>query len=171
MPYIPYSVDEIEKLKKQSTSRYIPYSSQEIEALKAPSASVSASSKGVTGTTTKVSATSTGKLPAAEPYQVPLPDAMVSVSGGRTERNGGSADSLAPAPFESVVNNPDFATLSKYKRETSDAGKRFDFQNKAYHYLNDSSYWDGNQTLADIDAAIFTRNDALSELTPLEIYI
>lgn len=171
MPYIPYSVDEIEKLKKQSTSRYIPYSSQEIEALKAPSASVSASSKGVTGTTTKVSATSTGKLPAAEPYQVPLPDAMVSVSGGRTERNGGSADSLAPAPFESVVNNPDFATLSKYKSEKSDAGKRFDFQNKAYHYLNDSSYWDGNQTLADIDAAIFTRNDALSEMTPLEISI
>lgn len=171
MPYIPYSVDEIEKLKKQSTSRYIPYSSQEIEALKAPSASAPVSTKGITGTTTKVSAASTGRTPVAEPYQVPLPDAMVSVSGGRTERNGGSADSLAPAPFESVVNNPDFATLSKYKSEKSDAGKRFDFQNKAYHYLNDSSYWDGNQTLADIDAAIFTRNDALSEMTPLEISI
>lgn len=69
------------------------------------------------------------------------------------------------------MNNPDFATLSKYKSDKSDAGKRFDFQNKAYHYLNDSSYWDGNQTLADIDAAIFTRNDALSEMTPLEISI
>lgn len=171
MPYIPYSVDEIEKLKKQSTSRYIPYSSQEIEALKAPSASAPVSTKGITGTTTKVSAASTGRTPVAEPYQVPLPDAMVSVSGGRAERSGGSADSLAPAPFESVVNNPDFATLSKYKSDKSDAGKRFDFQNKAYHYLNDSSYWDGNQTLADIDAAIFTRNDALSEMTPLEISI
>lgn len=171
MPYIPYSVDEIEKLKKQSTSRYIPYSSQEIEALKAPSASAPVSTKGITGTTTKVSAASTGRTPVAEPYQVPLPDAMVSVSGGRAERSGGSADSLAPAPFESVVNNPDFATLSKYKSDKSDAGKRFDFQNKAYHYLNDNSYWDGNQTLADIDAAIFTRNDALSEMTPLEISI
>lgn len=171
MPYIPYSVDEIEKLKKQSTSRYIPYSSQEIEALKAPSASAPVSTKGITGTTTKVSAASTGRTPVAEPYQVPLPDAMVSVSGGRAERSGGSADSLAPATFESVVNNPDFATLSKYKSDKSDAGKRFDFQNKAYHYLNDSSYWDGNQTLADIDAAIFTRNDALSEMTPLEISI
>lgn len=171
MPYIPYSVDEIEKLKKQSTSRYIPYSSQEIEALKAPSASAPVSTKGITGTATKVSAASTGRTPVAEPYQVPLPDAMVSVSGGRAERSGGSADSLAPAPFESVVNNPDFATLSKYKSDKSDAGKRFDFQNKAYHYLNDSSYWDGNQTLADIDAAIFTRNDALSEMTPLEISI
>lgn len=172
MPFVPISDEELKSLNSLESKRFIPISNEELKALNSSLQLASQQpAKGVTGTTTKVSATSTGKLPAAEPYQVPLPDAMVSVSGGRTERNGGSADSLAPAPFESVVNNPDFATLSKYKSEKSDAGKRFDFQNKAYHYLNDSSYWDGNQTLADIDAAIFTRNDALSEMTPLEISI
>lgn len=172
MPFVPISDEELKSLNSLESKRFVPISNEELKALNSSLQLASQQpAKGVTGTTTKVSATSTGKLPAAEPYQVPLPDAMVSVSGGRTERNGGSADSLAPAPFESVVNNPDFATLSKYKSEKSDAGKRFDFQNKAYHYLNDSSYWDGNQTLADIDAAIFTRNDALSEMTPLEISI
>ena len=172
MPFAPISDEELKSLNSLEGKRFVPISNEELKALNSSLQLASQQpAKGVTGTTTKVSATSTGKLPAAEPYQVPLPDAMVSVSGGRTERNGGSADSLAPAPFESVVNNPDFATLSKYKSEKSDAGKRFDFQNKAYHYLNDSSYWDGNQTLADIDAAIFTRNDALSEMTPLEISI
>lgn len=172
MPFVPISDEELKSLNSLESKRFVPISNEELKALNSSLQLASQQpAKGVTGTTTKVSATSTGKLPAAEPYQVPLPDAMVSVSGGRTERNGGSADSLAPAPFESVVNNPDFATLSKYKSEKSDAGKRFDFQNKAYHYLNDNSYWDGNQTLADIDAAIFTRNDALSEMTPLEISI
>lgn len=172
MPFVPISDEELKSLNSLESKRFIPISNEELKALNSSLQLASQQpAKGVTGTTTKVSATSTGKLPAAEPYQVPLPDAMVSVSDGRTERNGGSADSLAPAPFESVVNNPDFATLSKYKSDKSDAGKRFDFQNKAYHYLNDSSYWDGNQTLADIDAAIFTRNDALSEMTPLEISI
>lgn len=172
MPFVPISDEELKSLNSLESKRFVPISNEELKALNSSLQLASQQpAKSVTGTTTKVSATSTGKLPAAEPYQVPLPDAMVSVSGGRTERNGGSADSLAPAPFESVVNNPDFATLSKYKSEKSDAGKRFDFQNKAYHYLNDSSYWDGNQTLADIDAAIFTRNDALSEMTPLEISI
>lgn len=172
MPFVPISDEELKSLNSLESKRFIPISNEELKALNSSLQLASQQpAKGVTGTTTKVSATSTGKLPAAEPYQVPLPDAMISVSGGRTERNGGSADSLAPAPFESVVNNPDFATLSKYKSDKSDAGKRFDFQNKAYHYLNDSSYWDGNQTLADIDAAIFTRNDALSEMTPLEISI
>ena len=172
MPFVPISDEELKSLNSLESKRFVPISNEELKALNSSLQLASRQpAKGVTGTTTKVSATSTGKLPAAEPYQVPLPDAMVSVSGGRTERNGGSADSLAPAPFESVVNNPDFATLSKYKSEKSDAGKRFDFQNKAYHYLNDNSYWDGNQTLADIDAAIFTRNDALSEMTPLEISI
>lgn len=172
MPFVPISDEELKSLNSLESKRFIPISNEELKALNSSLQLASQQpAKGVTGTTTKVSATSTGKLPAAEPYQVPLPDAMVSVSGGRAERNGGSADSLAPAPFESVVNNPDFATLSKYKSDKSDAGKRFDFQNKAYHYLNDSSYWGGNQTLADIDAAIFTRNDALSEMTPLEISI
>lgn len=172
MPFVPISDEELKSLNSLESKRFVPISNEELKALNSSLQLASQQpAKGVTGTTTKVSATSTGKLPAAEPYQVPLPDAMVSVSGGRTERNGGSADSLAPAPFESVVNNPDFATLSKYKSEKSDAGKRFDFQNKAYHYLNDNSHWDGNQTLADIDAAIFTRNDALSEMTPLEISI
>lgn len=172
MPFVPISDEELKSLNSLESKRFVPISNEELKALNSSLQLASQQpAKGVTGTTTKVSATSTGKLPVAEPYQVPLPDAMVSVSGGRAERSGGSADSLAPAPFESVVNNPDFATLSKYKSDKSDAGKRFDFQNKAYHYLNDSSYWDGNQTLADIDAAIFTRNDALSEMTPLEISI
>ena len=172
MPFVPISDEELKSLNSLESKRFVPISNEELKALNSSLQLASQQpAKGVTGTTTKVSATSTGKLPAAEPYQVPLPDAMVSVSGGRAERNGGSADSLAPAPFESVVNNPDFATLSKYKSDKSNAGKRFDFQNKAYHYLNDSGYWDGNQTLADIDAAIFTRNDALSEMTPLEISV
>nr|DAL99304.1 MAG TPA: Large polyvalent protein associated domain 38 [Caudoviricetes sp.] len=134
MPYIPYSVDEIEKLKKQSTSRYIPYSSQEIEALKAPSASVSASSKGVTGTTTKVSATSTGKLPAAEPYQVPLPDAMISVSKGR---NVASQLPMSPDEF---VNAPDFSEKSlpnPVKNTAWHAGLFTPEYDKNYMYIND----------------------------------
>ena len=172
MPFVPISDEELKSLNSLESKRFVPISNEELKALNSSLQLASQQpAKGITGTTTKVSAASTGRTPVAEPYQVPLPDAMVSVSGGRAERSGGSADSLAPAPFESVVNNPDFATLSKYKSDKSDAGKRFDFQNKAYHYLNDSSYWDGNQTLADIDAAIFTRNDALSEMTPLEISI
>ena len=115
MPYIPYSVDEIEKLKKQSTSRYIPYSSQEIEALKAPSASAPVSTKGITGTTTKVSAASTGRTPVAEPYQVPLPDAMVSVSKGR---NVASQLPMSPDEF---VNAPDFSEKSIYSSGIKDA--------------------------------------------------
>lgn len=124
MPYIPYSVDEIEKLKKQSTSRYIPYSSQEIEALKAPSASAPVSTKGITGTTTKVSAASTGRTPVAEPYQVPLPDAMVSVSKGR---NVASQLPMSPDEF---VNAPDFSEKSIYSSGIKDATYQ---QINAYH--------------------------------------
>lgn len=80
--------------------------------------------KGVTGTTTKVSATSTGKLPAAEPYQVPLPDAMVSVSKGR---NVASQLPMSPDEF---VNAPDFSEKSIYSSGIKDATYQ---QINAYH--------------------------------------
>ena len=80
--------------------------------------------KGVTGTTTKVSATSTGKLLAAEPYQVPLPDAMVSVSKGR---NVASQLPMSPDEF---VNAPDFSEKSIYSSGIKDATYQ---QINAYH--------------------------------------
>lgn len=80
--------------------------------------------KGVTGTTTKVSATSTGKLPVAEPYQVPLPDAMVSVSKGR---NVASQLPMSPDEF---VNAPDFSEKSIYSSGIKDATYQ---QINAYH--------------------------------------
>ena len=90
--------------------------------------------KGVTGTTTKVSATSTGKLPAAEPYQVPLPDAMISVSKGR---NVASQLPMSPDEF---VNAPDFSEKSlpnPVKNTAWHAGLFTPEYDKNYMYIND----------------------------------
>mgnify|MGYP003097488414 CR=1 FL=1 len=84
MPFVPISDEELKSLNSLESKRFVPISNEELKALNSSLQLASQQpAKGVTRTTTKVSATSTGKLPVAEPYQVPLPDAMVSVSKGR----------------------------------------------------------------------------------------
>lgn len=109
MPFVPISDEELKSLNSLESKRFVPISNEELKALNSSLQLASQQpAKGVTGTTTKVSATSTGKLPVAEPYQVPLPDAMVSVSKGR---NVASQLPMSPDEF---VNAPDFSEKSIY---------------------------------------------------------
>ena len=109
MPFVPISDEELKSLNSLESKRFVPISNEELKALNSSLQLASQQpAKSVTGTTTKVSATSTGKLPAAEPYQVPLPDAMVSVSKGR---NVASQLPMSPDEF---VNAPDFSEKSIY---------------------------------------------------------
>lgn len=125
MPFVPISDEELKSLNSLESKRFIPISNEELKALNSSLQLASQQpAKGVTGTTTKVSATSTGKLPAAEPYQVPLPDAMVSVSKGR---NVASQLPMSPDEF---VNAPDFSEKSIYSSGIKDATYQ---QINAYH--------------------------------------
>lgn len=109
MPFVPISDEELKSLNSLESKRFVPISNEELKVLNSSLQLASQQpAKSVTGTTTKVSATSTGKLPAAEPYQVPLPDAMVSVSKGR---NVASQLPMSPDEF---VNAPDFSEKSIY---------------------------------------------------------
>ena len=125
MPFVPISDEELKSLNSLESKRFVPISNEELKALNSSLQLASQQpAKGVTGTTTKVSATSTGKLPAAEPYQVPLPDAMVSVSKGR---NVASQLPMSPDEF---VNAPDFSEKSIYSSGIKDATYQ---QINAYH--------------------------------------
>lgn len=125
MPFVPISDEELKSLNSLESKRFVPISNEELKALNSSLQLASQQpAKGVTGTTTKVSATSTGKLPAAEPYQVPLPDAMISVSKGR---NVASQLPMSPDEF---VNAPDFSEKSIYSSGIKDATYQ---QINAYH--------------------------------------
>ena len=125
MPFVPISDEELKSLNSLESKRFVPISNEELKALNSSLQLASQQpAKGVTRTTTKVSATSTGKLPVAEPYQVPLPDAMVSVSKGR---NVASQLPMSPDEF---VNAPDFSEKSIYSSGIKDATYQ---QINAYH--------------------------------------
>lgn len=135
MPFVPISDEELKSLNSLESKRFVPISNEELKALNSSLQLASQQpAKGVTGTTTKVSATSTGKLPAAEPYQVPLPDAMVSVSKGR---NVASQLPMSPDEF---VNAPDFSEKSlpnPVKNTAWHAGLFTPEYDKNYMYIND----------------------------------
>lgn len=125
MPFVPISDEELKSLNSLESKRFVPISNEELKALNSSLQLASQQpAKGVTRTTTKVSATSTGKLLVAEPYQVPLPDAMVSVSKGR---NVASQLPMSPDEF---VNAPDFSEKSIYSSGIKDATYQ---QINAYH--------------------------------------
>ena len=132
MSFIPISDEELKGLKSQEYKKYKPISDEELKNLKAglnPSPS-----KGATGATTNVSATSTWKPPAAEPYQAPLPDAMVTVSKRR------EAASQLPMSPDEFVNAPDFSEKSlpnPVKNTAWHAGLFTPEYDKNYMYIND----------------------------------
>lgn len=132
MPFIPISDEELKSLKTQEYKKFKPISDEELKTLK--SGLTPSPAKGVTGATTKMSASSTGKLPTSEPYQAPLPDAMVSVSKKI------DATSQLPASPDEFVNAPDFYEKSQpnpVKNTAWHAGLFTPEYDKNYMYIND----------------------------------